>query len=80
MFAAQLTDMETARRVFRTRRSTVSAWCVGDFEPELTAKLLLAGRIRSARHYGPGLGGEEDPWMTASTRSTSVKCRFGVAR
>lgn len=46
LFAARLTDMETGFKVFR--RDALSGIClrsVGfEFEPEVTAKLLLAGR------------------------------------
>ena len=46
LFAARLTDMETAYKVFRRHvLDGVRLRCVGfDFEPELTAKLLRAGR------------------------------------
>jgi dolichol-phosphate mannosyltransferase len=45
LFGARLTDMETAYKVFRrTVLDGIRLRCVGfDFEPELTAKLLLAG-------------------------------------
>jgi hypothetical protein len=45
LFAARLTDMETAYKVFRREAlEGVRLRCVGfDFEPELTARLLLAG-------------------------------------
>jgi glycosyltransferase involved in cell wall biosynthesis len=46
LFGARLTDMETAYKVFRRHViDGIRLRCVGfDFEPELTAKLLLAGR------------------------------------
>jgi glycosyltransferase involved in cell wall biosynthesis len=46
LFRAQLTDMETAYKVFRREAlEGISLRCVGfDFEPELTAKFLRAGR------------------------------------
>ena len=46
LFRARLTDMETAYKVFRREAiANVRLRCVGfDFEPELTAKLLRAGR------------------------------------
>lgn len=46
LFAARLTDMETGFKVFRRGAlSGIALRCVGfDFEPEVTAKLLLAGR------------------------------------
>ena len=45
LFLARLTDMETAYKVFRREvLAGLRLRCVGfDFEPELTAKLLLAG-------------------------------------
>lgn len=45
LFGARLTDMETAYKVFRREAiDGVRLRCVGfDFEPELTARLLLAG-------------------------------------
>lgn len=45
LFMARLTDMETGYKVFRREvLQKVRLRCVGfDFEPELTAKLLLAG-------------------------------------
>ena len=46
LFRARLTDMETAYKVFRRESlDGIRLRCVGfDFEPELTAKFLLAGR------------------------------------
>lgn len=46
LFGARLTDMETAYKVFRRHvLEGIRLRCVGfDFEPELTAKLLRAGR------------------------------------
>jgi glycosyltransferase involved in cell wall biosynthesis len=46
LFGARLTDMETAYKVFRRGSlDGIRLRCVGfDFEPELTAKFLLAGR------------------------------------
>ena len=46
LFLARLTDMETGYKVFRRAALTgIRLRCVGfDFEPELTARLLLAGR------------------------------------
>ena len=45
LFRSRLTDMETAYKVFRREAlDGIRLRCVGfDFEPELTAKLLLAG-------------------------------------
>jgi glycosyltransferase involved in cell wall biosynthesis len=45
LFFARLTDMETGYKVFRREvLETIRLRCVGfDFEPELTAKLLLSG-------------------------------------
>jgi glycosyltransferase involved in cell wall biosynthesis len=46
LFRARLTDMETAYKAFRREvLDGIRLRCVGfDFEPELTAKLLLSGR------------------------------------
>ena len=46
LFGSTLTDMETAYKVFRREAlAGVRLRCVGfDFEPEITAKFLLAGR------------------------------------
>jgi len=46
LFGGHLTDMETAYKAFRRHvLDGVRLRCVGfDFEPELTAKLLRAGR------------------------------------
>jgi glycosyltransferase involved in cell wall biosynthesis len=46
LFAGRLTDMETGFKVFRRDAlDGIRLRCVGfDFEPEVTAKLLLAGR------------------------------------
>jgi len=46
LFGARLTDMETAYKVFRREAlDGIRLRCVGfDFEPEITAKLLRAGR------------------------------------
>ena len=46
LFGARLTDMETAYKVFRRHvLDGIRLRCVGfDFEPELTAKLLVSGR------------------------------------
>ena len=46
LFFARLTDMETGYKVFRRKAMDgIRLRCVGfDFEPEITAKLLLAGR------------------------------------
>jgi glycosyltransferase involved in cell wall biosynthesis len=46
LFGARLTDMETGYKVFRRRAlDGIRLRCVGfDFEPEITAKLLLARR------------------------------------
>ena len=46
LFGARLTDMETAYKVFRRESlDGIRLRCVGfDFEPELTAKFLRAGR------------------------------------
>src|SRR4029077_20764853 len=45
LFAGRLTDMETGYKAFRREvLDKIRLRCVGfDFEPEITAKLLLAG-------------------------------------
>ena len=57
LFRARLTDMETAYKVFRRESlDGIRLRCVGfDFEPELTAKFLLAGRsiIEVPVRYNP---------------------------
>src|SRR5262249_26797187 len=62
LFGARLTDMETAYKVFRRHViEGIRLRCVGfDFEPELTAKLLLAGRriIEVPLSYPPRLVAE----------------------
>ena len=46
LFGSRLTDMETAYKVFRREAlDGIRLRCVGfDFEPEITAKFLRAGR------------------------------------
>jgi hypothetical protein len=87
MFAARLTDMETAYKVFRrSALDGISLRCVGfDFEPELTAKLLLAGRrIREVPvTYNPRRvdEGKKIRWTDGlDAVYVLLKCRFGVAR
>ena len=75
LFGARLTDMETAYKVFRRGAlDGIRLRCVGfDFEPELTAKLLLAGR---RIHEGKKIR-----WTDGlDAVYVLMKCRFGVTR
>jgi glycosyltransferase involved in cell wall biosynthesis len=87
LFGARLTDMETAYKVFRREAlNGVRLRCVGfDFEPELTAKLLLAGRriIEVPVRYNPRRvdEGKKIRWTDAiDAVYTLVKCRIGITR
>jgi len=84
LFGARLTDMETAYKVFRRHViEGIRLRCVGfDFEPELTAKLLLAGRriIEVPISYHPRRvdEGKKIRWTDGiDAVYTLVKCRFG---
>ena len=83
---ARLTDMETAYKVFRREAlDGIRLRCVGfDFEPELTAKLLLAGRrIREVPvRYNPRRvdEGKKIRWTDGlDAVYVLLKCRFGGA-
>jgi glycosyltransferase involved in cell wall biosynthesis len=87
LFGARLTDMETAYKVFRRHViDGIRLRCVGfDFEPELTAKLLLAGRriIEVPISYHPRRvdEGKKIRWTDGiDAVYTLVKCRFGKTR
>jgi dolichol-phosphate mannosyltransferase len=87
LFGARLTDMEKAYKVFRrSALDGVRLRCVGfDFEPELTAKLLLAGRrIHEVPvRYNPRRidEGKKIRWTDGfDAIYVLLKCRFGVAR
>ena len=83
LFGGRLTDMETAYKVMR--RSALEGIClrtVGfDIEPELTAKLLLAGRriVEVPISYNPRRvdEGKKMRWIDGvDAIYTLVKCRF----
>ena len=87
LFNARLTDMETAYKVFRRHvLDGIRLRCVGfDFEPELTAKLLLARRriIEVPISYHPRRvdEGKKIRWTDGiDAIYTLVKCRFGMRR
>ncbi len=83
LFFARLTDMETAYKVFRRQvLDGVRLRCVGfDFEPELTARLLLAGRriVEVPIGYHPRRidEGKKIRWTDGiDAVYTLLKCRF----
>jgi glycosyltransferase involved in cell wall biosynthesis len=85
LFGARLTDMETAYKVFRRQvLDGIRLRCVGfDFEPELTAKLLRAGRriIEVPISYHPRRldEGKKIRWTDGfDAVYVLVKCRFGT--
>jgi len=87
LFGARLTDMETAYKVFRRHvLDGIRLRCVGfDFEPELTAKLLLAGRriIEVPISYHPRRvdEGKKIRWTDGiDAVYTLVKARFSRTR
>ena len=87
LFGAGLTDMETAYKVFRRDAlNGVRLRCVGfDFEPELTAKLLLAGHriVEVPVRYNPRRidEGKKIRWTDGIDAVYAlVKCRFGGKR
>ncbi len=87
LFGARLTDMETAYKVFRRQAlDGIQLRCVGfDFEPELTAKLTLAGRgiVEVPVHYSPRRKdeGKKIRWTDGiDAVYVLLKCRFGIKR
>jgi len=83
IFGARLTDMETAYKMFRRQvLDGVRLRCVGfDFEPELTAKLLRAGRriVEVPISYHPRRidEGKKIRWTDGvDAVYVLVKCRF----
>jgi len=87
LFGARLTDMETAYKVFRREAiDGIRLRCVGfDFEPELTAKLLLAGRriVEVPVRYNPRRvdEGKKIRWTDGIDAVYAlVKCRLGGRR
>ena len=85
LFGARLTDMETAYKVFR--REALAGFqlrCVGfDFEPELTAKLLRAGRrileVPIGYHPRTAQEGKKIRWTDGvDAIYVLLKCRFAA--
>jgi hypothetical protein len=86
-FGSRLTDMETAYKVFRREvLNRVRLRAVGfDFEPDFTAKLLLAGyRIHEvAVGYSPRAAdeGKKIGWVDGMDAVyTLIKCRLTGGR
>ena len=84
LFGARLTDMETAYKVFRRETlAGIRLRCVGfDFEPEITAKLLRAGRriMEVPIGYQPRREdeGKKIRWIDGlDAIYTLIKCRLG---
>ena len=85
LFGARLTDMETAYKVFRREAlDGIRLRCVGfDFEPEITAKLLRAGRriLEVPIGYQPRREdeGKKIRWIDGvDAIYTLIKCRLGA--
>jgi glycosyltransferase involved in cell wall biosynthesis len=85
LFGARLTDMETAYKVFRREAlDGIRLRCVGfDFEPEITAKLLRAGRriVEVPIAYQPRREdeGKKIRWIDGvDAIYTLIKCRLGA--
>jgi glycosyltransferase involved in cell wall biosynthesis len=85
LFGARLTDMETAYKVFRRDViSTIRLRAVGfDFEPEVTARLLLAGHriVEVPIGYEPRTvnEGKKIGWVDGvDAVNTLLKCRFST--
>jgi glycosyltransferase involved in cell wall biosynthesis len=83
LFGARLTDMETAYKVFRREAlSRIRLRCVGfDFEPEITARFLLAGYAITEVpiSYSPRRAdeGKKMRWIDGvDAIYTLLKCRF----
>jgi glycosyltransferase involved in cell wall biosynthesis len=84
LFGGRLTDMETAYKMFRREAiEGIRLRCVGfDFEPELTAKLLLAGQkiFEVPVRYNPRRAdeGKKIRWTDGVDAVYALlKCRFG---
>lgn len=87
LFLVRLTDMETAYKVFRREvLSSVRLRCVGfDFEPEITAKFLLAGFriVEVPISYAPRRAdeGKKMRWIDGvDAIYTLLKCRLTGGR
>ena len=83
LFRGRLTDMETAYKVFRRQAlDGIRLRCVGfDFEPELTAKLLRAGRtiveVPIGYHPRTAEEGKKIRWTDGvDAIYVLLKCRF----
>jgi len=83
LFGARLTDMETGYKVFtRQALAGIRLRCVGfDFEPEVTARLLRAGRriVEVPIGYHPRRGdeGKKIRWIDGvDALYTLLKCRL----
>jgi glycosyltransferase involved in cell wall biosynthesis len=83
LFGSRLTDMETAYKAFRREViRSVRLRCVGfDFEPEVTARLLLAGQriLEVPIGYTPRTAdeGKKIGWMDGfDAMYVLLKCRF----
>jgi glycosyltransferase involved in cell wall biosynthesis len=86
LFGSRLTDMETAYKVFRRESlDGIRLRCVGfDFEPELTAKFLLAGRriVEVPVRYNPRRvdEGKKIRWTDGvDALYALIKCRLAGA-
>ncbi len=84
LFGARLTDMETAYKVFRREAlDGIRLRCVGfDFEPEITAKVLRAGRriLEVPIGYQPRREdeGKKIRWIDGVDAIYAlIKCRMG---
>jgi glycosyltransferase involved in cell wall biosynthesis len=85
LFGARLTDMETAYKVFkREALDGIRLRCVGfDFEPEITAKVLRAGRriVEVPIGYAPRRNdeGKKIRWIDGLDAVYAlIKCRLGA--
>jgi glycosyltransferase involved in cell wall biosynthesis len=83
LFAARLTDMETAYKVFRREAlDGIRLRCVGfDFEPEITARFLRAGHriVEVPIRYNPRRNdeGKKIRWIDGVDAVYALlKCRF----
>jgi len=87
LFMGRLTDMETAYKVFRREAlAGIRLRCVGfDFEPELTAQLLRAGRriveVPIGYHPRSAQEGKKIRWTDGvDALYVLLKCRFSGKR
>ena len=87
LYGARLTDMETAYKVFRREvLEGIRLRCVGfDFEPEFTARLLLAGRriVEVPVRYNPRrtAEGKKIRWTDGiDAVYVLLKCRLSRSR